>query len=657
VNRATLIDALRSPTATKAVFWFFGTLESSQEGIKASIPRRRGRAYDLVSRETDSPSDGDSARRGRPKGDIEKTLVGHVGQRGMISESPRLDRPLAREIGVVVALTLVGAVVRLWAPGRLGLVHFDEGIYALAGLWSLSPQGLAGIDPTVISYAPAGFPVLVGLSYLVLGVNDLAAILVSVCSGTLTIPMAAWLARRTFGPGAGSAAAAFAALSGPDIAFSRMALTDASFLLFWLAAIGLGQRFLERPNLTRASFLGFAVGVAQLFKYNGWIAGGVTALCAAIWLVFHRDPWRTRSTLATWGWGGFAAIIAAITYWPWFDFVASNGGYLALLAHQRSYLGGLASWPGHWSLQLAQQQFLSGGPAWRAGAGLLACLGMLISDGTMSIERERLPRTLLELAGLTAFALIPGFMWWVALVWIFLATSEKGGTWTKASCTVCTGWVVLSILTPFYHPYARLWLPIDAFGWLLAAGAFVRIRSTAKATGRGDRWPWNIRSVPLPWLTLAAVLCALLPLVSGSKKPSVPLLGPSDSLRHAAQAILFELPPKTKDLRAYARPPLIFYLALADGVTVGRQPDLAHLSRPANLTSWAVLDLALVRQDNLKETDLDRWFRDWVVVREIPTTLNPAALLDIDPAAARSAVIDASAPVRLLRPRRMEEIR
>ena len=45
---------------------------------------------------------------------------------------------------VVAALTLVGGMLRLWSLGRLGLVHFDEGIYALAGLWVFSPQGLAG---------------------------------------------------------------------------------------------------------------------------------------------------------------------------------------------------------------------------------------------------------------------------------------------------------------------------------------------------------------------------------------------------------------------------------------------------------------------------------------------------------------------------------
>ena len=221
------------------------------------------------------------------------------------------------------------------------MIHFDEGIYALAGLWSLSPRGLASIDPTVISYAPPGFPVLVGLSYLVFGVRDLAAILVSICAGTLTIPVAAWLSRRTFGPGAGGAAAAFTALSGPHIAFSRMALTDASFLLCWLTSIGMGQRFLERPNAARALFLGLAVGLSQLFKYNGWISGAIVAATAVVWLLFHPGEWRTRSMAGTWGWGLFAVIVAAIVYWPWFwvRWLLMAITVANALAHQRASPG------------------------------------------------------------------------------------------------------------------------------------------------------------------------------------------------------------------------------------------------------------------------------------------------------------------------------
>jgi hypothetical protein len=163
----------------------------------------------------------------------------------------------------------------------------------------------------------------------------------------------------------------------------------------------------------------------------------------------------------------------------------------------------------------------------------------------------------------------------------------------------------------------------------------------------------------LPGLALAsvAVLVAVISLELQSKKPRVRLLGPSDSLRTASRSVLSALPKEIKDLRVYARPPMLFYLALAGDISARRQPDLAHLLGAETSPSWAVLDMALVRQDHLSEKDLARPLARWVIVREIPTILNPPTLLDIDPAAARAEVINASAPVWLLRPRRVEDVR
>jgi dolichyl-phosphate-mannose-protein mannosyltransferase len=574
----------------------------------------------------------------------------------MTSKPPCLLSAPRRETAVVIALTLLGAVIRLWSPGRLGLIHFDEGIYALAGLWSLSPRGLANIDPTVISYAPPGFPVLVGLSYLMFGVRDLAAILVSICAGTLTIPVAAWLSRRTFGPGAGGAAAAFTAFSGPHIAFSRMAMTDASFLLCWLVAIGMGQRFLERPNAARALLLGLAVGLSQLFKYNGWISGAIVAATAVVWLLFHPGEWRTRSMAGTWGGGLFAAIVAAIVYWPWFIFVDSHGGYSALLAHQRSYLGGMTAWPGHWSVQLAQEQFLSGGPNWIGCTVVVAALAMLVSAGDMALERLS-PRILLETNCLAAVYMISGSSWWIVLVWISIIIPKSRGLSTKSLALVCVGWVTLSALTPFYHPYARLWLPIEAFGWLLLGGVLAPIRPKVEGAGRGAQWAWITSTDSLLRFTLFCMLILVISTIVNSRQKRMPVLGASDSLRQAAQTIRDELPSDVKDLSAFVRPPLAYYMALEGAIAVHRQPDLPHLLEAGGATSWALLDQTLIRQQNTSEQDLDRLLAGWTLVREIPTTLNPPTLLDIDPAAARGAPIDVSAPLRLLRRTPREAVR
>ena len=396
---------------------------------------------------------------------------------GMTKNPPRLDSGLNREILVVTVLSLIGGVLRLWSVSRIGLEHFDEGIYAASGLWVFSRGGLSDLNPSVIAYAPPGFPFLVGLSYLGLGVSDLSATLVSAACGTLTIPAVAWLARRTFGSGAGGVAAAFAALSGAHVAFSRMALTDASFLLFWVLALVQGQRFLERPNTGRALVLGLAVGVTQLFKYNGWLAGLIVTLSAAIWFAAHPREWRSRHTAATWGFGLAAVLITAATYWPWFAFVEAHGGYRALLTHQRGYLGGLTSWPVHLTAQLGQARALAGGSVWLASGGVAAASAMMLIAGELGSVRRLRPILLLEILSLTGVCLVPNLPWWISLI-CFPGLVRWAPVADARTVTVLgTAWVSLSLLTPFYHPYARLWLPLEALGWLIMAGVFVGTRS------------------------------------------------------------------------------------------------------------------------------------------------------------------------------------
>jgi dolichyl-phosphate-mannose-protein mannosyltransferase len=84
---------------------------------------------------------------------------------------------------------------------------------------------------------------LVRHSYGIFEISVGSAIVVSILWGVSTIPVLAWLTRRTFGAGADATGAALAALTLPHIAFSRKALTDAPFLMAWLMAIGLGGQF------------------------------------------------------------------------------------------------------------------------------------------------------------------------------------------------------------------------------------------------------------------------------------------------------------------------------------------------------------------------------------------------------------------------------
>ncbi|APW61005.1 ArnT family glycosyltransferase [Paludisphaera borealis] len=554
-----------------------------------------------------------------------------------------LSPSIRREVAFVAVATVIGALVRIWALGRLGLVHFDEGVYAISGLWAIGPGGLAGLDPVIFPYAPPGFPILVGLAYKVFGASDVAAILVSVTTGALAVPASAWLARRTFGAGAGAPAAALAALSGFHVAFSRMALTDASFLLVWLVGLIIAQRFLERPGAASGVALGVAVGAAQLFKYSGWTLGAVVPLSAVAIAVC--DPSRRGADYQrrVWGFGVLAAATSALVYAPWFAFVENHGGYRGLLAHHGGYVGSLDSWFGHWRLQLEQASALSGGWGWNLAAWLPAIAGAILARPDARAW-TRSWRGLVFIAMLTVAVVAPTFLWWLGLGWLVFPGRDA----SPGRRLLGVAWLGLSILTPFYHPYARLWLPIQSLGWIAGAGAIAGlIAPQGESMGR-----FGFRSGVLIACGLAALVQGLVLMRTPSlAERGMGLLAPTDSLRNAVARALGDSPRENPKLRLLVRPPVTFYIGGRAEARI--EPDLDGLLRETRDGAWALVDLAQLGQSGDLATTSTRLLERWEKVGVYPTSLNLPTLLDVDPGAARRArPADAEAPLWLLRPRR-----
>jgi dolichyl-phosphate-mannose-protein mannosyltransferase len=557
-----------------------------------------------------------------------------------------------REWLVVLLLTALGAALRFWSFGRLGLTHFDEGVYALAGLWAVDPKGLPGLDPSLISYAPPGFAILVGLAYSLFGVADLSALFVSIVCGIATIPVVAWVARRTFGPGAGASAAALAAVSIAHIAFSRKALTDVPFTLTWLVAIGLGQRFLERPGLLRALAFGAAVGLAQNFKYNGWLAGAIVVLSASIGLLVNREDRRAASIARTFGYGLIAALIAGALYWPWYRFVEQNGGYAALVRHHRGYMSGIGLWIPHWRHQLAQRVALSGGTLW-----CFASWGLALLVGASTAPR-RVPSAAPFDTGLrftfgvcSAIALLAdmSLSWWVGLILLPRALRDP----RPAVRTLAVWWLVLSIMTPFYHPYARLWLPLHAAEWVLIAGWIMElIRLT------NDPAPAFARR-RVAWTALVLVAAAWQQVSAGAVPFKIArFYQPTDAFRVEVDSLADMVPAEgaSPSFRILARRPLAYYLLTRLQKPVHLQSGLKQLLEPPRPEEWAIVDEAQV----LQETDFASAERRlltptptgvfWKKAREWSQVLDPVTQLDVEPGAVRDPLRKSLVWIDLLTP-------
>ncbi|WP_161602269.1 ArnT family glycosyltransferase [Tautonia marina] len=556
-----------------------------------------------------------------------------------------MPRRLGRETVWVIAMTMLGAGVRLKGLGTLGLDHFDEGIYAQAASWVFAEGGLRALDPALIPYAPPGFPFLVGLSYQLVGVSAAAVILVSILTGVLTIPVLAWLARRTFGQGAGAATAALVALSGPHVLFSRTGLTDATFLLVWSLAMLAGVRFLDRPGVRSAIGLGFLVGLAQLVKYNGGMTGLIVALTV---LIAAIRPGAGRDALPkSLGFGLLAAAVALLVYLPWFLFVERTTGYAGLLAHHRSYVDGVAGWWPNWQQQMAQAAALVGltrtGNSWLAISVALAWIGAAIGQGrsVRSWKRFRhlgpLLALILAVVSLASPANLP---YWAALIWAPVLVWFD----TRPSARLMAVWfLVMAVSTPLYHPYARLWLPTLAASWMLGGGLIAAVLCWLRGVrDEPETIPTRRSLQPLRHVVAIAVVGVLLaevgPWVLPDRVRWFPdPLAPSDGSRNAAEFLRAELPEAplgapASSVLVYARPTVGYHYVLAGGTNPIRVlADLEALRTDSARSGTLALVDAAMGVTMTPEQVLELQDAGWRLTSDQQTSISIASLLDVRP--------------------------
>ncbi len=531
---------------------------------------------------------------------------------------------LQREAAAIAAFMVIGAILRFWGEASLGLNHFDEGVFATSAYTMLSPKGIAGINPLDRYFGPPGFPILVSYSYLLFGISDVAAILVSQVAGILTIPALGWVGRRTFGPGAGAMAAGLLAMAGPSVVFSRMALTDTTFLLAWIIAIGLGTMFLERPGILRAILFGAAVGLAQNVKYNGYLPGFTIALAAIAGCLWPAADGRRHAGFAL-ARGLIAAVAAAVVYWPWFHYVDHQpGGYADLLRHHRTYLTGWGSWLTNWRLQMSQATALSGSIYGQVNWGMIAWPLSLL--GGVYAASGRKPSAMeygAILAGAILFGTSPNAPWWITLFSLpWLLTDHR-----QSVRVVGFWWTIMAILTPFYHPYARLCLPMHAAAWVV-------LGSFAPAIGTVARIPVSPRTIAIALAIGVAMIQDLA--IPPRAHPLPGLLASTDSLRMACERL-----DRTRELavqsgagpmriRVLGRPSAVYYLGLFGTGRIYREIDLVGLSENIQPGDWAVLDDTILPGFEAGKAFDPRWRRAMSPVL-IPDGMSLPTLLDINP--------------------------
>ncbi len=386
-------------------------------------------------------------------------------------------RPGRAEL-VLFALLLCALVLRAWNALAHGIDHFDEGVYAFSAIGIADPSAPLQLFPGEFRFSPPVFFTLIGTVARIFGLQtDAAAIALNVALGTLTVAALWWIGRAWFGRAAGLAAAALLGFNEYHVMLSRTGLTDVAFALFYLIAIYALIEALERRSLKLALLAGLAVGVAWNTKYHGWLALAMAgaSLIPALWESLRG---RSRDGLRLLGLWCVSAFVAAACYVPWALYVEGQpGGYRGLVEYQKTMLEG--AWIDNLLRQGLHQLYFEG-PFSRAGAVVAFLVAMLAARARYPLSRS--------LAATTAFigacALTVGIAGTACLL-CALALPRLLGKERNLRTTVLVVWMfVWFILTPLYHPYARLVLPFTIAA-CLAGGAWIAWRVERLSTQTG----------------------------------------------------------------------------------------------------------------------------------------------------------------------------
>jgi 4-amino-4-deoxy-L-arabinose transferase-like glycosyltransferase len=404
-----------------------------------------------------------------------------------------------RERTVLMLIAVVAVGMRFALPARISIEHWDEAVYA-------SNRFCAdGSYPARYLYAPPLLPALIELTMLVAGPTSYAAVLPNLVFGTLTVALCWWAAREWFGRSAGLAAAALAALSDFQIAFTRTALTDPILCFWFLLAVYCTWRALTRKHLGEAVVAGVAAGAAWATKYNGWLTLAVAVSAFIAWACFER--FNRREWLARLWVLGTIVVVAAICWSPvWFGLGA--GEYAKVTQNQAGYFVGLAGWPASFARQAANLRFFD---SWASAAAIALAFGLPL------LFRWRLG--LLCLAGILGLvATVTGtsaLLIGPALLGpgLLLVASYRSGKSDDASRSrrlaawLVAAWTIgLFVSTPAYTPYPRLLLPWLVSAWLATAAVCGMACESWNGGQDAGRKPGKY----VRWALVAAwLLCAL----------------------------------------------------------------------------------------------------------------------------------------------------
>jgi dolichyl-phosphate-mannose-protein mannosyltransferase len=469
--------------------------------------------------------------------------------------APARARPSRMETLLILGLTALAAWLRLRGLDTAGIGQYDEGVYAFTGLGLGDASQPHRVWPGQERFAPPVYFSLVAIARLLSGLpSDVAAILVNVVLGTLTVPLVWWITRRWLSAGAAMPAAALVALSEFHILMSRTALTDVTFTFVFLIALAAMAWALAGADrdaaLGRGIVAGLAVGLAWNTKYHGWFALVIAAAAIVATRMFGGTPMHvTRRMVRIWV---ASAITAGLTFVPWGIYIVTSHGSVNAWSTNYARMITINVFATIW--RHAGEQLYLDGALTRASVLVALVLAAIWSDRRSG---EGAGRRALYALGIAASAFFLGGTATTLLLAVIAVPTILRRPATLPGWFLI-GWIGLWIAAaPLYRPYFRLLLPFTVAGAMAAGAALAALATAGPAVRRTLRTGERLRAA-LPAIAAGVLAVAVWAGVRPRSRASDPWR-PSRGMADAATRIAAALPPSAPVV-VVAEPPLAFYL-------------------------------------------------------------------------------------------------
>ncbi len=185
----------------------------------------------------------------------------------------------ATPVVVLAGALSAGVGLRVWELGALGF-NSDEAVYAGQAAAIAADPELSQIFPIFRAH-PLLFQYVLALGHLA-GFEDVAARLIAVFVGMLTVGLAFLLGRLLYGKWAGVLAALFMSLMPYHVVVSRQVLLDGPMVLCSTLALFLVARFAKSGHPPWLWAAGAALGLTFLAKETGIVLLGAVYVFLAL---------------------------------------------------------------------------------------------------------------------------------------------------------------------------------------------------------------------------------------------------------------------------------------------------------------------------------------------------------------------------------------